>query len=83
MLLMLQTLISCTGERCIEADDFGHANFVVSARYDKSDLDGQVGQNQVAPWLDSTYRVNGRPLTIMVKNWEFGKEYNTSYELSA
>ena len=83
MFLMLQTLMSCTGERCIEADDFGHANFTVSARYDQSELDGQVGQNQVAPWRDSTYRVNGRPLTIMVKNWEFGKEYNTSWELSA
>jgi len=33
---MLQALVSCTGERCIEADDFGHANFSVSARYDKS-----------------------------------------------
>lgn len=76
-------LAGYTGERCIEADDFGHANFTVSARYDQSELDGQVEQNQVAPWRDSTYRVNGRPLTIMVKNWKFGKEYNTSYELSA
>ncbi len=57
-------LAGCTGERCIEADDFGHATFNISARYSKTTdpltgksidpFDGQVGANQVAPWVDST-----------------------------
>ena len=76
-------LSSCTGERCIEADDFGHAVFTVSSRYDKEAFDGQVGENQIAPWVDSTYQVNGRPLTIMIKGWDYGTDYNTSWELSA
>ncbi len=77
------TMAGCTGERCIEADDFGHSTFTVSSRYSKEALDGQVGENQVAPWVDSGYRVNGRPLAITVKGWEYGLDYNTSFELSA
>ncbi len=76
-------LTGCTGERCIEADDFGHATFTISARYSKEAMNGQVGENQVAPWVDSTYRVNGRPLALAVKSWEYGLDYNTSWELSA
>ncbi len=76
-------LTGCTGERCIEADDFGHATLNISSRYSKEALDGQVGENQVAPWVDSTYRVNGRPLAIAIKGWEYGLDYNTSFELSA
>ena len=76
-------LTGCTGERCIEADDFGHATFSISSRYSKEALDGQVGENQVAPWVDSGYRINGRPLAIAVKGWEYGLDYNTSFELSA
>ncbi|MBY0533357.1 MAG: type IV secretion system protein, partial [Rickettsiaceae bacterium] len=86
-------LAGCTGERCIEADDFGHATFNVSARYSKTTdpltgklvdpFDGQVGANQVARWVDSTYRINGRPLAIAIRGWEYGLDYNTSFELSA
>jgi type IV secretion system protein VirB6 len=76
-------MAGCTGERCIEADDFGHSTFTVSSRYSKEALDGQVGENQVAPWVDSGYRINGRPLAIAVKGWEYGLDYNTSFELSA
>jgi type IV secretion system protein VirB6 len=86
-------LAGCTGERCIEADDFGHATFNISARYSKTTdpltgksidpFDGQVGANQVAPWVDSTYRINGRPLAIAIRGWDYGLDYNTSFELSA
>jgi len=86
-------LTGCSGERCIEADDFGHATLNISSRYSKipdpitgvltDPFDGQVGENQVARWVDSTYRINGRPLAIAVKGWEYGLDYNTSFELSA
>ena len=73
----------CTGERCIEADDFGFANLTVSARYNKEELFEQFGGEQVAPWRDSSYRVNGRPLAILVRSWTYGEDYNKSWELSA
>lgn len=82
-ILVLLTLSGCTGERCIEADDFGHSIITVSARYPKSDFEGQVGANQVAPWRESGYRVNGRPLTMMVKGWDYGVDRNNGSELSA
>ena len=81
--IMSILLTSCTGERCIEADDFGHGVVTVSARYPKSEFSGQVGANQVAPWRDSGYRVNGRPLTLMVKGWDYGIDRNNGSELSA
>lgn len=82
-ILVLLTLSGCTGERCIEADDFGHSVITVSARYPKSDFEGQVGATQVAPWRESGYRVNGRPLTMMVKGWDYGVDKNNGSELSA
>lgn len=82
-ILLLLTLSGCTGERCIEADDFGHSIVTVSARYPKSDFSGQVGATQVAPWIESGYKVNGRPLTMMVKGWDYGVDKNNGSELSA
>ena len=85
-LLFIVALIlsGCSGETCIEADDFGHAQFTVSARYKKDEFLGkQVGSNQVAPWRDSSYRVNGRPLTVAVRGWEYNVDYNNSSDLSA
>ena len=82
-ILALFILSGCTGERCIEADDFGHSAVTVSARYSKLDLEGQIGSNQVAPWRDSGFRVNGRPLTIVVKGWVYGVDDNSPSELSA
>ena len=76
-------LASCSGDRCIDADDFGHTKFIISSRYDSFELDGQVGDNQMAPWLNSDYKVNGRPLTIAVRGWEYGVDKNSLSEVSA
>lgn len=83
IILMVLCISGCTGERCIEADDFGFANFVVSSRYDPDELKGQIGGNQVAPWRDSKFRVNGRPLAILVRGWTYGEDHNWPWELSA
>jgi type IV secretion system protein VirB6 len=80
---ILFLLTGCTGENCIEADDFGHNIITVGARYNKSDFNGQVGANQVAPWIASGYRVNGRPLTMTVQGWDYGVDQNDTHELSA
>ncbi|MBN8512589.1 MAG: type IV secretion system protein [Rickettsiales bacterium] len=83
LLLVCVNLASCSGDRCIEADDFGHAQFTVKARYTSDELNGQTGENQVAPWLDTSYRVNGRPLVVAVHGWDYGTDYNISSEVSA
>jgi type IV secretion system protein VirB6 len=83
IILMILCISGCTGERCIDADDFGFANFVVSSRYDKSELMGQIAGHQVAPWKYSNFRVNGRPLAILVRGWTFGEDENWPWELSA
>ena len=82
-ILLIMTLSGCTGERCIDADDFGHSIVTVSARYSASELAGQEGANQVAPWIRSGHKVNGRPLTMLVKDWNFGPDDNNEGELSA
>jgi type IV secretion system protein VirB6 len=83
LIIALLILAGCSGENCIEADDFGHSTITVSAKYSKAELGGQVGANQVAPWRDSGYRVNGRPLTIVVRGWDYGIDKNNISELSA
>ncbi len=83
ILLMSFCLLSCSGERCIEADDFGFANFTISARYTQEELSGQSGPTQVAPWRNSNYRVNGKPLTILVHGWTPGSDKNKPTQLSA
>ena len=83
ILLTLICLSGCSGERCIDADDFGFTNLTVSARYDNDELSEQFGSTQIAPWRDSNYKVNGRPLTIIVRTWEYGTEANDPTELSA
>ena len=82
-ILLMLILSSCSGENCIEADDFGHSNITISPRYSKDAMNGQVGENQIGPWVDSNFRVNGRPLTILVKDWDYLIDRNTSSELSA
>ncbi|MDA9163535.1 type IV secretion system protein [Rickettsiaceae bacterium] len=79
----LLLLSGCSGERCIEADDFGHANFRVPARYPEELLRSQPFADQVFPWYNSDYRVNGRPLLITVRNWENGLDFNNQDEVSA
>lgn len=83
ILAILLSLSACTGDQCIDADDFGFTNLTVSARYSKNELSQQFGQEQIAPWRDSGYTVNGRPLTILVRGWTQGSDLNNSAELSA
>ena len=84
LILLLFMLSGCGGDSvCYEADDFGFTNFNVSARYDKNEMSGQEGEEQVAPWRNSNYRVNGRPLVIVVKGWQQGVDANIPSELSA
>ncbi|WP_425362850.1 type IV secretion system protein [Candidatus Tisiphia endosymbiont of Hybos culiciformis] len=83
LLISIFCLSGCTGDRCIDADDFGFIKFVISSRYKKEELSGQQ-DNQSAPWVDSGYNVNGQPLTILVKTWDFVKgDKNNPSELSA
>lgn len=83
LLLLSLLLISCSNERCIDADDFGFPKITVSARYDESDVTSMSEGNQITPWIDSNYVVTGKPLTMLVRNWEYGVEWNSSQELSA
>jgi type IV secretion system protein VirB6 len=79
-------LSSCDGPKCIDADDFGFERLDISARYKTDDLVGS-DLNQVGPWIDSQLRVNGDPLVIVVKNWQFARHgisnNNNSAYLSA
>ncbi|WP_341749665.1 type IV secretion system protein [Candidatus Tisiphia endosymbiont of Sialis lutaria] len=84
LLISIFCLSGCTGDRCIDADDFGFIKFVISSRYKKEQLSGQQQDNQSAPWVDTGYSVNGQPLTILVKTWDFAKgDKNSPSELSA
>jgi type IV secretion system protein VirB6 len=81
--LLAIVLSSCTGEMCIDADDFGHSTVTVPARYTREELNNQKGENQIGPWINSEHRVNGRPLAMTVKGWENGLDFNYFSELSA
>lgn len=84
LLISMVFLSGCSGDRCIDADDFGFIKFAVSSRYSKDDLSGQHQDNQVAPWLNSGFNFNGQPLTITVKTWNYRDgDRNNSQELSA
>ena len=83
LLISIFCLSGCTGDRCIDADDFGFIKFIISSRYKKEELSGQQ-DNQSAPWINTGYNVNGQPLTILVKTWDFAKgDKNSPSELSA
>lgn len=82
-LVLLFCLSACSGDRCIEADDFGFVNLTVSARYTKEEMSNQSGIAQIAPWRLSNYKVDGRPLVILVRGWTQGVDRNNSSELSA
>jgi type IV secretion system protein VirB6 len=83
LLLCTLCLASCTGEQCIDADDFGFQTFTISARYPQSVLESQKKGNEVAPWINSGYKVNGQTLTIMVRSWINGVDPNKPAWLSA
>ena len=82
-LILLFCLSACSGDRCIDADDFGFVNLTVSARYTKEEMSNQSGLAQIAPWRPSNYKVDGRPLVILVRGWTQGVDRNNSSELSA
>ncbi|WP_375327074.1 type IV secretion system protein [Candidatus Tisiphia endosymbiont of Nemotelus uliginosus] len=84
LLISIFFLSGCTGDRCIDADDFGFIKFIISSRYPKEQLSIKQQDNQTAPWVDSEYKVNGQPLTILVKTWDYRKgDQNNESELSA
>ncbi|MGC0372270.1 MAG: hypothetical protein DGJ47_000980, partial [Rickettsiaceae bacterium] len=83
IIIILSIILSSCGDRCIEADDFGHAAFYTSARYTQEEMQGQEEDRQVAPWRKTPYTLNGKPLTVAVRGWDNGVEGNTVAELSA
>ncbi len=76
-------LTSCTGDQCIDADDFGFDKVTISSRYSPNQLTVQEGINQVAPWIDSGLAVNGRPLAIQVRTWRYSEDGNKASKVSA
>ncbi|AFB20681.1 TrbL/VirB6 family protein [Rickettsia canadensis] len=84
LLISLLLLSSCTGDTCIDPDDFGFIKFNISSRYDLEEITSRQEGDQVAPWRNSAYKVNGYPLTVMVRPWSYILgDKNTSGQLSA
>ncbi|AFC70461.1 TrbL/VirB6 family protein [Rickettsia australis] len=84
LLVSLLLLSGCTGDTCIDPDDFGFIKFNVSSRYNPEEITSRQEGDQVAPWRDSAYKVNGYPLTVMVRPWSYILgDKNTSGQLSA
>lgn len=85
ILLILSIILSgCTGDTCIDADDFGFQKFTVSARYKKDEIQELQPGNQIVPWRDSGLRTNGEPLTMVIKTWDYlSGDKNKAQELSA
>jgi type IV secretion system protein VirB6 len=76
-------LTNCGGDSaCIDAEDFGFTKVTVSSRYDPEKIVGTEA-NQVAPWVDKDLKLSGKPLVIMVKNWQYGEDLNNKRVLSA
>ncbi len=71
IILTLFMLAGCSGEDCIDADDFGHSKATISARYSEDDMKLlSRGTRQVGSWVDSEYRLDGNPLVITVEQWD-------------
>lgn len=84
LISLLLLLSGCSGDTCIDPDDFGFIKFDVSSRYDPAEVTSRQEGDQVAPWRDSAYKVNGYPLTVMVRPWSYILgDKNTSGQLSA
>jgi type IV secretion system protein VirB6 len=85
LLISLLFLSGCgVVERCIDPDDFGFIKFIISARYKETELTSRQEGDQTAPWRDSDYRVNGYPLTIVVRPWDYvSGDRNKPAEVSA
>ena len=84
LLISLLLLSGCTGDTCIDPDDFGFIKFNVSSRYNPEEITSRQEGDQVTPWRDSAYKVNGYPLTVIVRPWSYILgDKNTSGQLSA
>lgn len=83
ILMLTVCLSACHGPSCIDADDFGFAKYVISARYNDNQLSQITNNNQIASWLDTGLVTNGLPLTIVVKTWGYGIDPNDPVNLSA
>lgn len=82
LIAIMLVLSGCMPDQCIDADDFGFPRFTVSARYDPSEIVG-TGENEIAPWRDTQFTVNGEPLTIVIKNWSNVTDDNDTGDVSA
>ncbi|HJK87596.1 MAG TPA: type IV secretion system protein, partial [Candidatus Megaira endosymbiont of Hartmannula sinica] len=76
LLYLIFNLVSCTDQKCIDADDFGHAVITVNSRYKPDDFKGQSKYKQIAPWINSEYRVTGHPMAILIKDWDPIKDHH-------
>lgn len=86
LLLLLLFLTACSGEKCIDADDFGFPKFDISARYDGSKTTKptvKVDDIEVGEWIDTGYVTTGQPLTVVVRNWNYQDYGNTPDRVSA
>ncbi|KJV57157.1 trbL/VirB6 plasmid conjugal transfer family protein [Orientia chuto str. Dubai] len=81
-IILFCSIISYSMAECIDADDFGFPIVTVSSRYNAKQLIGQK-DHQVAPWVDSKLLVNGKPIVIMVKHWNYHDYDNDISNLSA
>lgn len=78
--LILLILSSCGGDYCIDADNFGFPQFIISSRYPEqsTEINGvefdyllDYQGKKVGAWIDSGYTLNGQALTVMVRNWKY------------
>ena len=67
-------LSSCSESMCIDAEDFGFVSVDISSRYSSEEVLGEKDK-QVAPWRNTSFVANGRPIMMVVKDWKF-KRYN-------
>jgi type IV secretion system protein VirB6 len=76
-------LSGCGPDSCYDADDFGFSKAIISSRYTPDQITSFQKGKEVATWVDTGFTVSGRPLTMVVKTWEYGVEQNTSSDVSA
>lgn len=69
-------------DKCIEADDFGFAKATISSRYDESQIYGSQ-TSEVTPWVWPGLIIDGKPLYIVVKNFDSSANSNSSGLVSA
>jgi type IV secretion system protein VirB6 len=80
LVILSLSISSCDDSICLEPDDFGFSYVKVRA-YNKNPK--KYGEYEYVDWQDSGLTLNGNHLHITVRNWEAGRNINTSSELSA